>query len=219
MKVYFILGGIITILFIIVLVLMKLLFSKKHQIVKKSTHHINIEKIKDIAQLATIECFVQSVVDLRDEKRRMRIFGTAKKKSLLVARGRVHVGFDLTKCRISEDREKPRILLPAPQILSCDVEEQITYDERASIWNPITSEDRDALHKEAREELRKSAATDDVFFRARKNVRAVLGVFFESQGLSPIVEFSDQKTIVEKEIKKLPEEKHVENIREDRLKI
>ena len=78
------------------------------------------------------------------------------KQALLVVTGRVAAGVDLERgaeVRIDSAARRITVSLPPAQLLSVDVLNVVTYDERAGLLNPFRAEDRDAIGRRVRNQL------------------------------------------------------------------
>lgn len=114
------------------------------------THDLVVSQLQDVAKLVSTEMTVRDVV-VYDASR----FGFTK-RALLVVTGKVGAGIDLgpaTNVRIDDAARRIAITLPPARIMSVEVIDVRTYDERAGLFNPFRPEDRDAIQRQVRHQL------------------------------------------------------------------
>jgi hypothetical protein len=99
------------------------------------------------------------------------------KRSLLVVTARVAAGIDLsrdTDVRIDSAEKRITVTLPPAQIMSVDVVNVTTYDERAGLWNPFRPEDRDAIQARIRTQMSAAARQSGILEHADHSAIKVL---------------------------------------------
>lgn len=114
------------------------------------THDLVVQQLQDVAKLVSTEMTIRDVV-VYDASR----YGFTK-RALLVVTGKVGAGIDLgaaTNVRIDQDARRIAITLPPARIMSVEVLDVRTYDERAGLFNPFRPEDRDAIQRQVRHQL------------------------------------------------------------------
>ena len=58
------------------------------------------------------------------------------------------------------------VTLPPAEIISVDVTNVTTYDERAGLWNPFTTDDRDEIRRRIRDQLVTAAEQSGILAHA-----------------------------------------------------
>jgi hypothetical protein len=113
------------------------------------THEIVVEQLREVAKLVASELTLRDVVTYEQSR-----LGSTK-RTLLVVTGRVSAGINLTRAQVNVDQEKKviAVTLPSAEIISVDVSNVTTYDERAGLWNPFTTDDRDEIRRRIRAQL------------------------------------------------------------------
>src|SRR5215207_4098753 len=114
------------------------------------TQQLVVDRLETVAKLVASEMTLRDVVTYQQTR-----FGSTK-RALLVVTGRVSAGIDLEKgaeIRIDSTARKITVSLPPAQVLSVDILNVTTYDERAGLLNPFRPEDRDAIQRMVREKL------------------------------------------------------------------
>jgi hypothetical protein len=99
------------------------------------------------------------------------------KKVLLVVTGKVSAGIDMehgTEVRIDSAEKRITVTLPPAQIISVDVLNVTTYDERAGLLNPFTPEDRDLIQRRIRGQLMAAARQSGILEHADQSAAKVL---------------------------------------------
>jgi hypothetical protein len=135
------------------------------------TQQTVVEKLREVAKLVATEMTLRDVV-IYEQTRLM-----STKKVLLVVTGRVSAGIDMehgTEVRIDSTEKRITVTLPPAQILSVDVLNVTTYDERAGLLNPFTPEDRDLIQRRIRSQLMAAARQSGILEHADQSAAKVL---------------------------------------------
>ena len=151
------------------------------------SHGIVIERIRSVAQLVTSETTVRDVVVYQNSR-----LGSTK-RSLVVVTGKVMAGIDLdagTQVDLDHEARRVRVVLPPAKVLTVEVTQLRTYDERSGLWNPFRPADRDTLYQLAREQLISAAGELGVAAHAEESARRLLGALIHADGYTLDVVFS-----------------------------
>ena len=142
------------------------------------SHDIVVERLKAVAKLVATEMTLRDVVIY--EQTRFR----STKRVLLVVTGRISAGINLASAQVRIDSAKKLIsvTLPPAQILSVDVLNVTTYDERAGLFNPFTSDDRDEIQRRIRAQLREAARLSGILEHADQAATKALNEFLARDG-------------------------------------
>lgn len=135
------------------------------------TQQTVVEKLREVAKLVATEMTLRDVV-IYEQTRMM-----STKKVLLVVTGKVSAGIDMehgTEVRIDSTDKRITVTLPPAQILSVDVLNVTTYDERAGLLNPFTPEDRDLIQRRIRGQLMAAARQSGILEHADQSAAKVL---------------------------------------------
>ncbi|HET7188509.1 MAG TPA: DUF4230 domain-containing protein [Gemmatimonadaceae bacterium] len=135
------------------------------------TQQTVVEKLREVAKLVATEMTLRDVV-IYEQTRLM-----STKKVLLVVTGKVSAGIDMehgTEVRIDSTDKRITVTLPPAQILSVDVLNVTTYDERAGLLNPFTPEDRDLIQRRIRGQLMAAARQSGILEHADQSAAKVL---------------------------------------------
>ena len=155
------------------------------------SHALVVERLKSVAQLVTSETTVRDVVIY--ENRRLG----STKRSLVVATARVTAGIDLDpppEVRIDSVRKRVEIVLAPARVLGIEVTELETYDEQSGLWNPFRPADRDAIFREARRQLGRSAEELGLAKHAEESARALVEALIKAEGYTAAVSFAPAVT-------------------------
>ena len=135
------------------------------------THQLVVERLREVSKLVATEMTLRDVVTFEQTR-----FGSTK-QALLVVTGRVAAGLDLERgaeVRIDSAARRITVTLPPAQLLSVDVLNVVTYDERAGLLNPFRPEDRDAMQRRVRSQLMQAARQSGILEHADQSAaRAV----------------------------------------------
>jgi hypothetical protein len=151
------------------------------------SHELVAERLKSVARLVTSETTVRDVVTY--ENRRLG----STKRSLVVATATVTAGVDLDPppdVTIDSARRHVDIVLPPARVLGIEVTELRTYDERSGLWNPFRPADRDAIFREAREQLGESADELGLARHAEESARTLIEALIRAEGYTTTVSFA-----------------------------
>jgi hypothetical protein len=143
------------------------------------TQQVVVERLREVAKLVATEMTLRDVVIYEQTT-----FGSTK-KILLVATGRVAAGIDLehgTDVQIDSAAKRITLSLPPAQILSVDVVNVTTYDERAGLWNPFRPEDRDLIQQRIRGQLTAAARQSGILQHADESASKVLTELLSRDG-------------------------------------
>jgi hypothetical protein len=142
------------------------------------SHEMVVERLRDVAKLVAAEMTLRDVVTY--EQTRFR----STKRVLLVVTGRISAGINLTNAQVQIDSGAKAIVitLPPAQIISVDVTNVTTYDERAGLWNPFTSDDRDEIQRRIRTQLRETARQSGILEHADQAATKALKDFLARDG-------------------------------------
>lgn len=145
------------------------------------THETVLGEVRSVAKLATAEATLRDVVTVEQTN---RLWST--KRALLVVTGRVGAGMDLARdsARVAVDTAARRIAveLPPADLLTVEVLDVRTYDERAGLLNPWRPADRDAVQREARAQLARAGRDARLLDQADRNAAALLRALLARDG-------------------------------------
>lgn len=135
------------------------------------TQQTVVERLREVAKLVATEMTLRDVVIYEQTR-----FASTK-KVLLVVTGKVSAGIDMehgTAVTIDSTDKRITVTLPPAQILSVDVLNVTTYDERAGLLNPFTPEDRDLIQRRIRSQLMAAARQSGILEHADQSAAKVL---------------------------------------------
>lgn len=150
------------------------------------TQSVVVERMRAVARLVTSETMVRDVVTYENTW-----YGSTK-RSLVVVTGRIDAGVNLergSQVDIDETTKTIALTLPKAEILSVDVTDMKTYDERGGLWNPFTPADRDAIIRIARNQLGRAAYEMKVIEHAEQSASTLLASLFRADGYTTTVTF------------------------------
>src|SRR5512132_3756646 len=135
------------------------------------TQQLVVDRLETVAKLVASEMTLRDVVTYQQTR-----FGSTK-RALLVVTGRVSAGIDLAQgssVSIDSSTRTITVTLPPAQVLSVDVLDVTTYDERAGLLNPFRPEDRDAIQRMVRAQLGTAARNSGILTHADQSAVRVL---------------------------------------------
>lgn len=142
------------------------------------SHQVVMERLAEVAKLVASEMTLRDVVIY--EQTRFR----STKRVLLVVTGRVSAGINLrvAEVEIDSSARKITVTLPPAQIMSVDVLNVTTYDERAGLLNPFTPDDRDVIQRRIRTQLTAAARQSGILEHADQAAVKALREFLKLDG-------------------------------------
>ncbi|MEO6525165.1 MAG: DUF4230 domain-containing protein [Gemmatimonadaceae bacterium] len=143
------------------------------------SQQVVVDRLQTVAKLVATEMTLRDVVSYQQTR-----FGSTK-RALLVVTGRVAAGIDLEKgaeIRIDSTSRKITVTLPPAQVLSVDVLDVTTYDERAGLLNPFRPQDRDAIQRLVREKLISTARESGILVHADRSADRALTALLAQDG-------------------------------------
>jgi hypothetical protein len=142
------------------------------------SHAMVVERLREVAKLVATEMTLRDVVIYEQTRYR------STKRVLLVVTGRISAGINLTRSQVQIDsaRKQITVTLPAAEILSVDVLNVTTYDERAGLLNPFTPDDRDEIQRRIRAQLRDAARQSGILEHADQAASKALRDFLGRDG-------------------------------------
>jgi hypothetical protein len=150
------------------------------------TQQVVVEQLREVAKLVATEMTLRDVVIY--EQRHL----LSTKRVLLVVTGRVGAGIDLqaggADVRIDSAARHIVIALRPAQILSVEVLNVTTYDERAGLLNPFTPEDRDLIQRRIRSQLEEAARQSGILRHADESAAKVLTNLLSRDGYTVEIE-------------------------------
>ena len=143
------------------------------------TQEFVVERLREVAKLVASEMTLRDVVTYEQTELR------STKRTLLVVTARVTAGINLahnTDVHIDAASRRITIAVPPAEIMSVDVVNVTTYDERAGLWNPFRAEDRDVIQQRIRTQLRAAALQSGILEHADQSAARVLTELLSRDG-------------------------------------
>ena len=135
-------------------------------------------QLQQISQLATIRYSYTNMGQFENSNEFYGIKLPFTTKSFIVAYdGTITAGVDLTKAKVTVTDQKVTIALPAPQILSHEVDPNSleVFDENTSIFNPITIEDYTGFQADQQGVMEEKAIQGGLLTQAKDQAEAAIG--------------------------------------------
>ena len=162
---------------------------------KKAEESAWQQKLRQVAELGTVQYTVQKVVSNSDET--WQIFGD--RKILFSFRAVIKAGIDMDKfdaesVRISADKkEKTKsisLVLPQPEILSYNIQPddvKMIYNQVSFLRTEYTNEERDAIVSKGEMELKVDRELTDMILKdARQNAAMFMEMLLRENGFSDV---------------------------------
>ena len=143
------------------------------------TQEAVVERLRAVAKLVSVEMTLRDVVTYEQTQYR------STKRALLVVTARVSAGIDLgadTDVEIDSTAKRIIVSLPPAQVMSVDVLDVTTFDERAGLWNPFRAQDRDAIQRRVRTHMLSTAQASGILKHADENAAKILTELLSRDG-------------------------------------
>lgn len=135
-------------------------------------------QLQQISQLATIRYSYTNMGQFENSNEFYGIKLPFTTKSFIVAYdGTITAGVDLSQAKVTITDQKVTIALPAPQILSHEVDPNSleVFDETTSIFNPITIEDYTGFQADQQGVMEDKAIQGGLLTQAKDQAEAAIG--------------------------------------------
>ncbi len=116
---------------------------------------ILMDKIKSVCKFITVEGDFSEIYHYENLKEKYVSLLLGKKKAIVLISARAHVGFDLSKIRMSSDNQNKKIFLtnfPEPELLTVETDFKY-YDKREGWANPFTTSDLTDINRDAKKHI------------------------------------------------------------------
>ncbi len=145
------------------------------------SHDLVVQQVRSVAQLVTSETRVRDVVTYQST------WMGSTKRALIVASGRILAGPDLDSTsgadvQVDDVARRITVTLPPARVLSIEVTDVKTYDERGGLWNPFRPEDRDEINRRVRNQLARAALEMGVVEHANRSAVLLLQRLLAREG-------------------------------------
>lgn len=131
---------------------------------------ILMEKIRSVCKFITIEGDFSEIFYYENVKDKWLNLILGKKKALILIEAKAHIGFDLTKVKMSADTKNKIITLtnfPQPELLTIETDFKY-YDKREGWANPFTASDLTEINQEAKKHIVDKIPETNLFESASK---------------------------------------------------
>ena len=162
---------------------------------KKTDESAWQQKIRQVAELGTVQYTVQKVVSNSDET--WQIFGN--RKILFSFKAVIKAGIDMDKfdaesVRISEDKKNKTksisLVLPQPEVLSYNIRPddiKMIYNQVSFLRTEYTNEERDAIVSKGEMELKVDKELTDMILKdARQNAAMFMEMLLRENGFTDV---------------------------------
>ncbi|MCZ4317473.1 DUF4230 domain-containing protein [Aequorivita viscosa] len=126
---------------------------KKERVNSQSV--ILMEKIRSVCKFITVEGDFSEIFYYENVKDKWLNLILGKKKALVLIEAKAHIGFDLTKVKMSSDTKNRTIVLtnfPQPELLTIETDFKY-YDKKEGWANPFTAGDLTEINQEAKKHI------------------------------------------------------------------
>jgi hypothetical protein len=143
------------------------------------TQQLVVERMQAVAKLVSSEVTLRDVVTYEQTR-----YGSTK-RALVVVTAKVSAGLDLSKgtdVAIDSATKRITLTLPPAQLVSVDVLNMVTYDQRSGLLNPFRPEDRDIIQRRVRAQLMEAARQSGILQHADESAARMLTELLSRDG-------------------------------------
>lgn len=129
-----------------------------------------MDKIKSVCKFITVEGDFSEIYHYENLKEKYLSLLLGKKKAIVLVNAKAHVGFDLSKIKMSSENEKRTIILsnfPQPELLTVETDFKY-YDKREGWANPFTTSDLTDINRDAKNYIVDKIPQSGLMDQARK---------------------------------------------------
>ena len=129
-----------------------------------------MDKIKSVCKFITVEGDFSEIYHYENLKEKYLSLLLGKKKAIVLVNAKAHVGFDLSKIKMSSENEKRVIILtnfPQPELLTVETDFKY-YDKREGWANPFTTSDLTDINRDAKSYIVDKIPQSGLMDQARK---------------------------------------------------
>lgn len=129
-------------------------FNKSHRKEKEQEQStVLMDKIRAVCKFITVEGDFSEIYHYKNVKDKWINLLLGSKKALILIEAKAHVGFDLTKIKMTSDVPNKTIFLsnfPEPELLTIETDFKY-YDKQEGWANPFTSSDLTDINRKAKQ--------------------------------------------------------------------
>ncbi len=155
---------------------------------KKSVEssHVSIitDKIEKVFKIVVAEGYFSEIIDYKHKDTQLWGLISSTKKSLIMARAKVLVGFDTSKIKFEIDTKSKTIrfeTVPSPEILAIEPDYKF-YDIENGWFNKFNDDDYTVLLQNAKNEIASRTFEGDLILTANKQMTLVLNSISDANG-------------------------------------
>ena len=146
-------------------------FNKEKSKLKTNEQSLVImDKIRSVCKFITVEGDFSEVYHYENLKEKYLSLLLGKKKAIVLVNAKAHVGFDLSKVRMTSENERKTIVLtnfPQPELLTVETDFKY-YDKREGWANPFTTSDLTDINRDAKNYIVDKIPQSGLLDQARK---------------------------------------------------
>ena len=146
-------------------------FNKEKSKLKTNEQSLVImDKIRSVCKFITVDGDFSEVYHYENLKEKYLSLLLGKKKAIVLVNAKAHVGFDLSKVRMTSENERKTIVLtnfPQPELLTVETDFKY-YDKREGWANPFTTSDLTDINRDAKNYIVDKIPQSGLLDQARK---------------------------------------------------
>lgn len=139
---------------------------------------ILLDKIKRVCKFITVEGDFTEIYHHEDVKEKFLKLLSSKKKALIVIKAKAHIGFDLSKIKMTANSKSKTVILsqfPQPEVLSIETNLNY-YDIKNGVFNKFEAEDLTAITAQTKEHIMSKIPESSLFNAAQNEALEAINI-------------------------------------------
>jgi hypothetical protein len=152
--------------------------TKQSEQLTRTQSVILLDKIKRVCKFITVEGDFTEIYHHEDVKEKFLKLLSSKKKALIVIRAKAHIGFDLSKIKMTANSKSKTVILsqfPKPEVLSIETNLNY-YDIKNGVFNKFEAEDLTALTAQTKEHIMSKIPESSLFNAAQNEALEAINI-------------------------------------------
>ena len=139
---------------------------------------ILLDKIKRVCKFITVEGDFTEIYHHEDVKEKFLKLLSSKKKALIVIKAKAHIGFDLSKIKMTANSKSKTVILsqfPQPEVLSIETHLNY-YDIKNGVFNKFEAEDLTAITAQTKTHIQSKIPESGLFLAAQREALEAISI-------------------------------------------
>lgn len=152
--------------------------TKKNEQLTRTQSVLLLDKIKKVCKFITVEGDFTEIYHHEDVKEKFLKLVSSKKKALVVIKAKAHIGFDLSKIKMTANNHSKTVVLsqfPQPEVLSIETNLNY-YDIKNGVFNKFEAEDLTTLTAQTKVHVKDKIPESGLFIAAQREALEAIAI-------------------------------------------